>query len=430
MDYEDALDAMGVGGYQKLLMVVCGLANATDAIEILSLSYVIPEIETEIAAWSLGALSSAVFAGMLIGALVGGFLSDVIGRRPVLMCSMLLNAIFTALFALAAGEYVMVVLRFFTGFGVGASVPVVFAYPAEVVPSANRGMAITVVALSWMIGSIVVAGLAWAIIPSYGWRLFAFACSLPALACSICLMTVIKESPRFLLVKGKTNEASKAVSHICRFNSASFGSNETQVVRIKALSLDHGNEKLWFRVRQLWQHRLRTRSFLLALVWIGICFGWYGLATWIPTMLKEKNVALCWGEASTRSCLYQTAVLVALSNLPGNILSLLLVDVIGRNTLLSVSMFLSALSAIGAWLSKDGVATGIFFCIFNGVSVVGWNILDILSTEMFPTALRGVAMGLLSSLGRISAAVRSLSVLSCRSHSPAGCSAAVQHGVF
>eukprot|EP00960_Hanusia_phi_P000352 9744-Hanusia_phi.AAC.1 len=124
VDYEDALDAMGVGAYQKLLMVVCGLANATDAIEILSLSYIIPEIETEIAAWSLGALSSAVFAGMLVGALVGGFTSDVLGRRPVLMCSMLLNAIFTALFALASGEFVMVALRFFTGFGVGASVPV------------------------------------------------------------------------------------------------------------------------------------------------------------------------------------------------------------------------------------------------------------------------------------------------------------------
>ena len=45
----------------------------------------------------------------------------------------------------------------------------------------------------------------------------------------------------------------------------------------------------------------------------------------------------------------------------------------------------------------------VFSCIFNGVSVGGWNALNILSTELFPTKQRGSAFGVLSALGRIAA---------------------------
>jgi VNT family MFS transporter (synaptic vesicle glycoprotein 2) len=48
------------------------------------------------------------------------------------------------------------------------------------------------------------------------------------------------------------------------------------------------------------------------------------------------------------------------------------------------------------------------FCLFNGASTLSWNILDLLTTEMFPTTIRSFVMGFLSSLGRISAAVAQL----------------------
>jgi MFS family permease len=108
-------------------MLTCGLANATDAIEIMSLSYIFPMIEEDMPAWTKGAMSSAVFGGMLLGALVCGGLTDALGRRPVLIATMGMNAVFTLFFAASRGHDSMVVLRFLTGFGCGGSVPVVFA---------------------------------------------------------------------------------------------------------------------------------------------------------------------------------------------------------------------------------------------------------------------------------------------------------------
>ena len=164
-DIEDVMDDIGVGAYQWLVMLTCGLANAVDAIEIMSLSYVFPVIEENLPAWVKGAMSSAVFAGMLTGALVCGGLTDSFGRRPVLIGTMAMNGFFMACFAAASSHESMILLRFLTGFGCGGSVPVVFALPAEFVPAAYRGSAIAVVAAFWMVGSIIVAVLAWAIIP-------------------------------------------------------------------------------------------------------------------------------------------------------------------------------------------------------------------------------------------------------------------------
>ena len=59
---------------------------------------------------------------------------------------------------------------FFSGVGVGGSIPVVWTYFAEFQPSNKRGAALSILASFWMVGNLTVAGLAWAIIPhQVGW---------------------------------------------------------------------------------------------------------------------------------------------------------------------------------------------------------------------------------------------------------------------
>jgi len=395
VDYEDIVEDLGFGKYQYLVVLICGIANATDAIEILSLSYILPEISDGLPKWTEGALSSAVFAGMLTGAMVCGFMTDRLGRRPVLIGTMLLNAIFTAKFAFAREHNTMVAIRFLTGFGVGGSSTVMFTMPAEIAPAMNRGAAIAGVASFWMIGSISVAATAWAVIPVLGWRTFALICAAPSLCCAILATVVLSESPRFLLVRQRCAEAEVVVKRI-------YGVNGREPVQhLKLSPLVTSKQGALSEFLELFSARLRTRTFLLAMIWMGICFGWYGLTTWIPTLFKQRGVNLCFNGADRMSCVYQSALFVACANAPGNIISLLLVDRLGRNPLMSTSMVGASLAALAAWMVEDPFSTGILFCIFNGLSVIGWNVLDILSAEMFPTSLRGVAMGSLSSLGRV-----------------------------
>lgn len=361
------------------------------------------------------------------------------------MATMCVNGLMTLLFAASRGHESMILLRFLTGVGCGGSVPVVFALPAESVPASFRGSAITVVATFWMVGSITVASLAWALIPWYGWRVFAAGCAVPPLACALVVHVLVHESPRYLLVQGNVAQAGQVVGSMQQFSgfcgeslTRSASAHEPSVradasVRLRPLqsqnvaggaleedgatsgaarrgSVGFMCSAQGFRsgvraVGSLWHPRLRRQTLLLCVVWVGICFGWYGLSNWIPTILKAKRVSLCWSGELSPSCLYETALVVALFNAPGNLLSLALVDRIGRNWLMSVSVVVAATAVMLAGVSADSTATGVLFCVFNAVSVISWNVLDVLSVEMFPTVLRGVAMGLLSSLGRIAAMV-------------------------
>ncbi|MGB1601416.1 MAG: hypothetical protein ACPIOQ_52260, partial [Promethearchaeia archaeon] len=79
------------------------------------------------------------------------------------------------------------------------------------------------------------------------------------------------------------------------------------------------------RVAALWQPRLWRQMSLLCAVWVGICFGWYGLSNWIPSLLQAKQVSMCWSGQLSPSCLYETSLVVALFNAPGNLLSFALV---------------------------------------------------------------------------------------------------------
>ena len=134
------------------------------------------------------------------------------------MATMCVNGLMTLLFAASRGHESMILLRFLTGVGCGGSVPVVFALPAESVPASFRGSAITVVATFWMVGSITVASLAWALIPWYGWRVFAAGCAVPPLACALVVHVLVHESPRYLLVQGNVAQAGQVVGSMQQFS--------------------------------------------------------------------------------------------------------------------------------------------------------------------------------------------------------------------
>lgn len=403
-DYDELVAEMGVGKYQWAVCLICMFCNATDAIEIMSLSYVLPKIDETISKETAGALSSAVFFGMLIGALVCGVLADQLGRRPVLLYTMILNAVFTACFALFDNEHMMILFRFLTGFGVGGCVPVIFTLVIEVVPMQWRGRAVTIVAIGWMVGSITVAVMAWGIIPLLGWRAFALACSVPAGLCALMVWIAVLESPRLLLVQGRAEDAAQTVERMQRFNGQAQVEGGLVLRDLASNPNATGWRGLAHALISLFHPRLCLRTVLLGVVWIGICFGWYGLNTWIPTLLKKKEVHLCLDKSDAENCLYQSALVVALAAAPGNALALAIVDSVGRNKVLPASLLLSTLSALGAsWVGTPGLV-GLMFCLFNGLSVMAWNVLDALSSELFPTFLRAIALGFLSSLGRIAAA--------------------------
>lgn len=461
-----------------LTMLALGVSNSSDASEILCISYILSD-ETfedrilEHESWRGGLLASAVFLGMLLGGLLVGTLGDFAGRRPILMLGLMCNAFAGFLSALAPNVWILSFLRCIAGIGIGTTVPPLFTLVAELAPPSQRGLFVTFCASFWMVGSIFVAVTAMFIfqnewsswIPISDWRIFAILCAIPSAIGATMVHLLVPESPRFLAMQQQHEEAlmvantlatqmgyhgSLLVLEELEYQFPKTSSNSLIVSPVSAPTTpsslseadplhqrsefeahaitqsfplhrpsSHGTYSMrgiikylriaWYdfmiSAKLLYAPQLRQTTWPLQMVWFALSFGSYGLMTWINTLFKQVHL----------ENVYFNALLFALANLPGNILSALLMDRIGRNALLIGSVLASAASLIGFAFFANATsspfhASGIVVsaCAFQCFTIAAWNTIDCMTSELFATSVRATGMGICTASGRIGALVAQL----------------------
>ena len=134
-----AVELVGFGSFHVWLTLILTLGNAADAVEVMSIGLVLPNL-THLSDADKGALTAAVFAGALVGAVAWGLAGDLVGRRPALVASLLLNGL-SALASSAVGERLgaLCACRFFAGIGVAGANAVAFTLLPEFLPASRRG---------------------------------------------------------------------------------------------------------------------------------------------------------------------------------------------------------------------------------------------------------------------------------------------------
>lgn len=165
--YEDALKQTGYGRFHWLVLFLCGWAVSSDAIEVLSVSFMLPSAQKDLDMSSVdkGWLNAIIFVGMMIGGYFWGSLADRHGRRTVLLGSLTVNGLGGLVSSTSQVFWLFLLARFISGIGVGGSIPVIFSYFTEFQPKDRRGKMISALATFWMFGNIIAAGLAWSVIP-------------------------------------------------------------------------------------------------------------------------------------------------------------------------------------------------------------------------------------------------------------------------
>nr|XP_020482369.2 synaptic vesicle glycoprotein 2B-like [Labrus bergylta] len=166
----------------------------------------------------------------------------------------------------------------------------------------------------------------------------------------------------------------------------------------------------------MFQGSLKVRSFVLLIVFFCISFGYYGLWMWFPELFArlESGGSPCRNMSLPRpmqnqSCypvktaVYMEGFIIAASNLPGNLFTILMMESTGGKVLLSCSLLVSSLSVFLIYVVQTKYQSLILSCVFSGVSVVAWNALDVVGTELYPTHLRSSALGFFTGVGRVAA---------------------------
>ncbi len=395
----DRLDRLPFTRAHLRLLGGSGVGWALDAMDVGIMSFVLVAIGEQ---WALttgerSLLGSIGFAGMAVGAALGGLLADRVGRRQVFALTLLVYGLATGASALAGGLAVLIALRFVVGLGLGAELPVASTLVSEYAPARIRGRVVVILESFWAVGWTAAAVVGLLLVPSSddGWR-WAFAIGLVPAAYALYVRARLPESVRFLERQGRHAEAEAAV----RVFEESAGIDAPADVR-DAPTVRTENKPV--PVRALFEAGLRRRTVALWLTWFGVNFAYYGAFTWIPTLLVAD------GFSMVRSFGY--TLVITLAQLPGYAVAAWLVEVWGRRPVLVTFLAGSALSAVGFGLAGSVpqiLAAGIALSFFN---LGAWGALYAVTPESYPTAVRATGAGSATAFGRIASILAPLLVL-------------------
>ena len=224
-------------------------------------------------------------------------------------------------------------------------------------PLLSMATIVSLVCAFWMVGSVFTATTAWLIIGvgDLSWRLFVLVCAIPSSTSLAFTLYYLPESPRWLIQKGDVLGSLQALATTAGDDQAIIAELHgkwepdarvaSQDQRAGAVHTpSRGEEKrqdnTWGQLSKLFAPSLRWSTYSLFVMTMAINSGWYGLILWIPSLFK----AVGYSEGS----IYSSALLVALSNLPGNVLSLYLIDMpgVGRKRLFVGSMLAAGFLAL------------------------------------------------------------------------------------
>ena len=164
--------------------------------------------------WS-AAIGASVFLGILVGAILGGYLTDLIGRRKMFIIDMIAIGVVSILSMFSTEPLHLVLARFFIGFFVGADYPISTAMITEFTSKKYRAIAMGMVSASWYFGATAAAFVGFALFPlADGWKWMLGSAAIPCLILLIGRHD-IPESPLWLRAKGRIEEARAVMDRVC-----------------------------------------------------------------------------------------------------------------------------------------------------------------------------------------------------------------------
>ncbi|TDT32655.1 MFS transporter [Naumannella halotolerans] len=402
----ERLDRLRFNRAHANLLGRSGVGWALDAMDVGLISYVMVAVGQQwaLSSTELSLVGAIGFAGMAVGASLGGLLADRFGRRQVFALTLLVYGLATGASALAGGLAVLIALRFLVGIGLGAELPVASTLVSEYAPKHIRGRVVVALEAFWALGWVMAALLGFFLVPSgdNGWR-WALAFGLVPAIYAIVIRLGLPESVRFLESRGRHAEAEEAVR---RFEAA--GGARPHAEPDSAVAVDDQQPTPGRRAtpalgtESIWSKRLRSRTIALWIIWFCINFSYYGAFIWLPQLLVDR------GFPMVRS--FEYTLIITIAQLPGYLVAAILIEKIGRRSTLAIFLTGSAISAAGFGLAETPTMIIVAGCALSFFNLGAWGALYAIGPEIYPTTARGKGTGAAAAFGRIASILAPLSV--------------------
>ncbi|XLS28697.1 sugar porter family MFS transporter [Flavobacteriaceae bacterium M23B6Z8] len=327
-------------------------------------------------------ISSALW-GTVIGAMFGGFPTNQLGRKKTLIFIGVLYLVSAIGSSLVNGPWIFAFFRFLGGLGVGASTIAAPAYVSEIAPSKHRGALVSLYQFNIVFG-ILIAFLSNYLLNGIGenaWRWMIGIEAIPALIYCVFVLFV-PESPRWLLAKGRKEEAKKVLGLIDATQDV-----DKQISDLENAFGKHETQENIFMKKYRFPLIL---AFLIAFFnqFSGInAFLYYAPRIFAKAGLEENTALL-------------SSIGIGFTNFVFTLLGVFLIDRLGRKQLMyigSVGYIVSlSLVSMAFLLGWQGMAVPIFLFLFIAAHAVGQGaVIWVFISEIFPNHIRasGQAFG-------------------------------------
>ena len=304
-----------------------------------------------------GLFASMSTFGLFFGAMIGGRLSDLIGRKWVLVGSVILFGIFSAITAQSTDAQMLLWMRFLTGLGLGGCYANMIAISVENVAPERRNTAVGVLYSAMPVGGALVSYLASKWSTPELWRNIYYLGAIVPLVAAPCIIALV---PNLKPLANKADKPSTAL--------ALFGEGRAAKTAV-----------MWL-------------CFLTALI------TQYILLSWLPSLLVSKGLAK--PDASLAQMTYN------LGSVPGAIIAGMLIDRAATRSASIVGVFgsgilaLILLAAAPAQMPLSLMVAGLVGLTVSGSQAIMYA----LSPGIYPTYVRGTGVGFAPAVGRIGSA--------------------------
>lgn len=382
-------DGMQVTGVHKIVFFIIMLAYFCEQMDNWNFGFIAPAL---MHSWNLemkdlGTITFWYFIGMTSGGFVGGVVSDIIGRRKTFLIAILTFSIASVLNGFTDSFAVFVFARSMTGFGVFCLMVCSQAYIAEMAPAESRGKWQNLVAAVGFCAVPVVGIMCRAIIPlsPEAWRIIFYFGGVGLLIFVVGLR-YLKESPRWLVSRGRQAEAEQIIFEITgkHIDLTAAASNVQEKVPFM--------EVLSGMFKKPYLHR--TMVLLVIVVFSNPAT--FTLTNWMATLLKAHGFTL---EDSIMA-----TTIISLGVPLGLYVSSFFSDMGGRKIPICVTFILLAgLAPILGTASSYTVIVSVALVLTALIMGVGFMVFSY-TAESYPTRMRNTATGFHSGMGRLAVA--------------------------
>jgi MFS family permease len=344
---------------QRRTLLAASLGWMLDSMDVMLYALVLGQVQRELhlSAAMSGAMMSTTLISAAIGGLGFGWFADRFGRVRALTVSMLVYSIATACCGLAQNAAQLMICRVLLGFGMGGEWAAGAALVAESWPARHRAKALALVQSSWAVGYALGAAVVALVMPHFGWRAVFFVGIIPALA-TLWLRRKVVEPEAW---------QRERTTHV--------------------------------QIRQLFRGPLAYNMMVCATMNAATLFAWWGLFTWVPRFLSMPTA-----EGGRGLSIVQTSawtIVMQAGTFLGYVSFGFLADRFSaKYTYIGYLVIATLLVPLFAFVGNQnallliGPLVGFFGTgYFSGFSVI--------TSELFPTALRGSAMGFVYNVGRV-----------------------------